>query len=148
MQQVWANCRAYNPEGHPVRQMGDRLSDAWEKKWHASGIEGKWEDIMREEKADEVPIESWLCIMTPLMLATVFMPCSVCLVLPGAKKHPPAAPELHLTRLTSTCRRKTVSHAPHRCLIAAGTSDCATPVQGDGRGASGVEPAGGAAPGI
>jgi hypothetical protein len=37
-----------------VRQMGDRLSDAWEKKWHASGIEGKWEDIVREQKADEV----------------------------------------------------------------------------------------------
>lgn len=37
-----------------MRQMGDRLSDAWEKKWHASGIEGKWEDIVREQKADEV----------------------------------------------------------------------------------------------
>ena len=55
LQQVWTNCRLYNPEGHPVRQMGDRLSDAWEKKWHASQIEAKWEALMREEKEDEVP---------------------------------------------------------------------------------------------
>lgn len=44
----------YNPEGHQVRGMGDRLSDAWEKKWQGSQIEEKWEALMREEKADEV----------------------------------------------------------------------------------------------
>lgn len=46
-----------------MRQMGDRLSDAWEKKWHASGIEGKWEDIMREQKADEVHAVSTSCVL-------------------------------------------------------------------------------------
>lgn len=54
VRQVWANCRMYNPEGHQVRGMGDRLSDAWEKKWQSSQIEEKWETIMREQKADEL----------------------------------------------------------------------------------------------
>ena len=51
---MWTNCRLYNPPGHAVRMMGDRLSDAWEKKWHAGQIESKWEALIREEKEDEV----------------------------------------------------------------------------------------------
>ena len=54
MPQVWANCRAYNPEGTIVRQMGDRLSDTWEKKWYQQGVEAKWEGLMRELKEEEV----------------------------------------------------------------------------------------------
>jgi len=52
--QVWANCRAYNPEGTIVRQMGDRLSDTWEKKWYQQGVEAKWEGLMRELKEEDV----------------------------------------------------------------------------------------------
>ena len=51
---MWANCRAYNPEGTIVRQMGDRLSDTWEKKWYQQGVEAKWEGLMRELKEEDV----------------------------------------------------------------------------------------------
>ena len=58
-----------------MRQMGDRLSDAWEKKWHASGIEGKWEDIVREQKADEV------------RAASSFWPAPLCKAAEWASSH-------------------------------------------------------------
>lgn len=53
---MWENCRLYNPVGHLVRQMGDRLSETWEKKWHQSGIEARWEGLMRELTEEEVPL--------------------------------------------------------------------------------------------
>ena len=52
--QVWENCRLYNPVGTQVRGMGDRLSETWEKKWYQSGIEARWEGLMRELKEEEV----------------------------------------------------------------------------------------------
>lgn len=53
--QVWENCRMYNPVGTAVRQMGDRLSETWEKKWYQSGVEPRWEGLMRELTEEEVP---------------------------------------------------------------------------------------------
>ena len=37
-----------------MRQMGDRLSDTWEKKWYQQGVEAKWEGLMRELKEEDV----------------------------------------------------------------------------------------------
>jgi hypothetical protein len=37
------NCRAYNPEGHPIRKIGDAASDAFEKKWVQKHVESEWE---------------------------------------------------------------------------------------------------------
>ena len=54
--QVWENCRMYNPVGTAVRQMGDRLSETWEKKWYQSSVEPRWEGLMRELTEEEVPL--------------------------------------------------------------------------------------------
>ena len=50
---VWSNCRDYNAVGHPVRTMGDALSEQWEKRWTLSGIEAKWEDELRKQELEE-----------------------------------------------------------------------------------------------
>lgn len=42
--QVWLNCTLYNPPNHPVRVMGDEMSDLWERTWLESGIEPAWRD--------------------------------------------------------------------------------------------------------
>jgi Bromodomain len=51
---VWQNCRTYNPVGTQVRQLGDRISDAWEKKWLQAEIEKKWEQLQEELLIEEV----------------------------------------------------------------------------------------------
>ena len=73
--QVWANCRAYNPEGTIVRQMGDRLSDTWEKKWYQQGVEAKWEGLMRELKEEDVRAAAHL--LGPLLPAVGLLPACV-----------------------------------------------------------------------
>lgn len=46
------NCRAFNPPGHQVRNIGDSASNSFEKKWETQQIESKWEsEIQRHEKA-------------------------------------------------------------------------------------------------
>ncbi|GMH32759.1 hypothetical protein BSKO_00593 [Bryopsis sp. KO-2023] len=45
MRQIFENCRLYNPEGHPVRVMGDKLRTEFEKKWLKAGIEQQWHDL-------------------------------------------------------------------------------------------------------
>jgi len=92
-----------------VRQMGDRLSDAWEKKWHASQIEGKWEALMREEKEEEVP--SRFPLIAP----------------PTVERRSPKQPKSII--LAVRCS----NHVP---AFAAGPSDCAAPDEGDGQGAA------------
>lgn len=37
------NCRSYNPEGHPIRKIGDSASDSFEKKWVQRHVEAEWE---------------------------------------------------------------------------------------------------------
>ncbi len=69
---MWANCRAYNPEGTIVRQMGDRLSDTWEKKWYQQGVEAKWEGLMRELKEEDVRCAA---IPAPSSLWLLERPC-------------------------------------------------------------------------
>ncbi|CAD7697813.1 unnamed protein product [Ostreobium quekettii] len=44
MRLVWANCREYNPPGDDCRKLGDQLSQLWEARWAASGIEGRLKD--------------------------------------------------------------------------------------------------------
>lgn len=53
MRLVWANCRIYNPVHVPVRNMGEAMSDAWEKRWTSSGIEAKWEEEMHRQNLEE-----------------------------------------------------------------------------------------------
>ena len=53
MRLVWANCRTYNPPTVPVRNMGEAMSDAWEKRWSTSGIEAKWDDEMHKQALEE-----------------------------------------------------------------------------------------------
>ena len=53
MRLVWSNCRTYNPPHVPVRNMGEAMSDAWEKRWTVSGIEGKWEEEMQRQGLEE-----------------------------------------------------------------------------------------------
>lgn len=52
---VFANCRNFNPPGQPVRNMGDQLSDFFEKKWAESGIEQKWEEEKRPQEGEVKP---------------------------------------------------------------------------------------------
>ena len=52
--QVWTNCALYNPPNTPVRVMGDRLTETWEKKWYQSGIEARWKGLLRELTEEEV----------------------------------------------------------------------------------------------
>ena len=42
MRLIWANCRRFNREMTDVRKFGEGLSDMFEKRWHAAGIEPKW----------------------------------------------------------------------------------------------------------
>lgn len=53
MRLVWSNCRTYNPPHVPVRNMGEAMSDAWEKRWNMSGIEGKWEEEQHRQNLEE-----------------------------------------------------------------------------------------------
>lgn len=51
---VWENCRTYNLPGTPVRNMGDNMSDNWERRWVQSGVETKWEEELRRQRAEEM----------------------------------------------------------------------------------------------
>ncbi len=51
---VWENCRTYNLPGTPVRIMGDNMSDNWEKRWVQAGVEAKWEEEVRRQRAEEM----------------------------------------------------------------------------------------------
>lgn len=51
---VWENCRTYNLPGTPVRNMGDNMSDNWEKRWVQSGVEAKWDEELRRQRAEEM----------------------------------------------------------------------------------------------
>lgn len=53
MRLVWSNCRTYNPPHVPVRNMGEAMSDAWEKKWTVSGIESKWDEELHRQGLEE-----------------------------------------------------------------------------------------------
>ena len=54
MRQIWENCRIYNPIGQPVRTNGDWMSEYWEKKWAASGLEAKWEEEMVRQRQEDL----------------------------------------------------------------------------------------------
>lgn len=54
---VWYNCRLYNQPGQAVRNMGDNLSEMWEKRWQQSGIEAKWEEELRRQKAEDMELD-------------------------------------------------------------------------------------------
>lgn len=71
--QVWENCRLYNPVGTAVRQMGDRLSETWEKKWYQAGIEARWEGLMRELTEEEV--RPWILNVGGLLSWLSGWPC-------------------------------------------------------------------------
>ncbi|CAD7701277.1 unnamed protein product [Ostreobium quekettii] len=43
VRQIFANCRVYNPHGHVVRKMGEKLSEKFEALWAEAGIERAWE---------------------------------------------------------------------------------------------------------
>ncbi|KAK9840229.1 hypothetical protein WJX74_005950 [Apatococcus lobatus] len=53
VRQIWANCRAYNGETHPVRLAGERMSDNWEKKWQHSDLEAKFAQEELIQKAED-----------------------------------------------------------------------------------------------
>jgi len=53
VRQVWENCRIYNRPGQDVRKMGDKLSEAFERKWVAAAIEAK----LKEEKIAQTRAE-------------------------------------------------------------------------------------------
>ncbi|KAF5828893.1 Bromodomain-containing protein [Dunaliella salina] len=46
---VWRNCAAYNPPGHPMRNMGDILAAAWEATWKDSNIEERWFQHLQQQ---------------------------------------------------------------------------------------------------
>lgn len=54
MRLIWANCRRYNREMTDVRKWGEALSDMFEKRWHASGIEAKWAEEEQRQLIEQV----------------------------------------------------------------------------------------------
>ena len=78
MRLVWSNCRTYNPPHVPVRNMGEAMSDAWEKRWTMSGIEAKWDEEMHRQTLEEQvelsaargPQSDVPCITTDIWLVT------------------------------------------------------------------------------
>ena len=54
MRLIWANCRRYNREMTDVRKWGEALSDMFEKRWHASGIEPKWAEEDQRQLIEHV----------------------------------------------------------------------------------------------
>ena len=54
MRLIWANCRRYNREMTEVRKWGEALSDMFEKRWHASGIEPKWAEEDQRQLIEQV----------------------------------------------------------------------------------------------
>jgi len=41
------NCRAFNPPGHAVRNIGDNASDQFERKWEGRQVEPEWETELK-----------------------------------------------------------------------------------------------------
>ena len=58
MRLVWSNCRTYNPPHVPVRNMGEAMSDQWEKRWSTSMIETKWEEELHRQNLEEQVLNS------------------------------------------------------------------------------------------
>lgn len=54
----FANCRAYNPVGHPVRKYGDGASDQFEKKWENRKVEEEWDAEMERHRLTMVRLEA------------------------------------------------------------------------------------------
>lgn len=44
------NCRLFNPQGHPVRAIGDSASNSFEKKWESKHVEEEWEGELKRHK--------------------------------------------------------------------------------------------------
>ena len=51
--QMFSNCRRYNAKDTPIAKLGIQLSDAFERQWTLSGLEGKCrqEDLLQQKEA-------------------------------------------------------------------------------------------------
>ena len=50
---MFSNCRRYNAKDTPIAKLGIQLSDAFERQWNLSGLEGKCrqEDLLQQKEA-------------------------------------------------------------------------------------------------
>lgn len=53
-QQVFENCRLYNPAGTNVRSWGDDLSESFERAWATSGVESVWQALQDQRYEQQV----------------------------------------------------------------------------------------------
>ena len=50
---MFSNCRRYNAKDTPIAKLGIQLSDAFERQWNLSGLEGKCrqEELLQQKEA-------------------------------------------------------------------------------------------------
>mmetsp|Transcript_15161 Transcript_15161/g.18282 ORF Transcript_15161/g.18282 Transcript_15161/m.18282 type:complete len:575 (-) Transcript_15161:418-2142(-) len=53
MRLVFHNCRLYNPPGNPALEMGNTVSDDFEKRWESAKVELKWQEEMNKRAQEE-----------------------------------------------------------------------------------------------